>query len=357
MLTVAVDENIPLLADALASVASVRTFSARTLQQSDLTDTDVLFVRSKTRVDARLLEGTPVRLVGTATAGTDHLDTNWLVSRGITVVDAAGCNANSVAEYVLFAALLWSEKCGEVVHGKTIGIVGFGNVGRRVAELAHRLSMRVLVNDPPVRDTGYTFPVHCSYRELPDLVAAADIITVHVPLLHDGSYPTFHLFSSPLLQRVRAGTLLIQTSRGGVVDEAALGPFLTSHLTAVLDVWEQEPVIDTTLARACLLATPHIAGYAWEGKVRGAEMMASAFARWSGTRPDMTIFTGAWQAAAPAVADSDEAALLALLRERRRLDSDDEEFRATFSLPAVERARLFDELRRRYPRRHESLPV
>lgn len=359
MLTVAVDENIPLLPAALAPVASVWTFSARKLERSDLMGTDVLLVRSKTRVNAHLLEGTPVRFVGTATAGTDHLDTNWLSSQGITIADAAGCNANSVAEYVLFAALLWSEKRDEPLRGKTIGIVGFGNVGRRVAELAHRLSMRVLVSDPPLSNSQYIFPDYGLHTDLFHLTATSDIVTVHVPLVHSRPYPTAHLFSSLLLQLLRSGVLFIQTSRGGVADEAALLPVLASQrFTAVLDVWEQEPLVDTQLAQSCLLATPHIAGYAWEGKVRGAEMMAAAFARWSGMQPDETVFTEAWQAAAsPEIADGDEAGLRVLLRERRRLDDDDKAFRETFSLAPEERARLFDELRRQYPRRHESLLV
>lgn len=358
MLTVAVDENIPLLPEALSSVASVQTFSARTLSLHDLIKTEVLFVRSKTRVNAHLLEGTPVRLVGTATAGTDHLDLNWLASQGIIAVDAAGCNANSVAEYVLFAALLWSERRGESLHGKTIGIVGYGNVGKRVATLARWLSMQVLVNDPPLRDNSYGFPAECPHTELADLVATADIVTLHVPLVHNGSYPTAHLFSSHLLWLLRPETLLIQTSRGGVVDESALLPLLSSRLTAVLDVWEQEPVINTRLGAACLLATPHIAGYAWEGKVRGAEMMAAAFARWSGVAPDMTVFSKAWHAIAPPdIADENEPKLRLLLEQRRQLIEDDTDFRKTFSLLPGEQARLFDELRRQYPRRHESLLV
>lgn len=358
MLTVAVDENIPLLPEALSSVASVQTFSARTLNRQDLMKTEVLFVRSKTRVDARLLEGTPVRFVGTATAGTDHLDTNWLASQGIIAVDAAGCNANSVAEYVLFAALLWSERRGECLQGKTIGIVGYGNVGKRVAALARRLSMRVLINDPPLRDNAYEFPAEYPHTELADLVATADIVTLHVPLVQSGSYSTAHLFSSHLLHLLRPETLLIQTSRGGVVDEAALLPLLSSGLTAVLDVWEQEPVINTQLGAACLLATPHIAGYAWEGKVRGAEMMATAFARWSGIVPDMTVFAEASHAVASPDSDSkNESKLRLLLGQRRQLINDDADFRKTFSLLPSEQARLFDQLRRQYPRRHESLPV
>lgn len=353
-MTVAIDENIPLLPRALASCATVQTFSAQSPGGPDLTNVEALFVRSKTRVDARLLDGSSVRFVGTATAGTDHLDPDWLAAQGIVTAVATGCNANSVAEYVLFAALLWAERHRRTLRGSTIGIVGYGNVGRRVSVLARRLGMQVLVNDPPLYDAGHTFPVDCPHTALPDLVAASDIVTLHVPLVQSGEYCTEYLFPARLQALVRPGGLLIQTCRGGVVEEASLPSFL-SRFDAALDVWEHEPVVDTRLAELCLLATPHIAGYAWEGKVRGAEMMALAFARWSGLQPDMTMFaeTGGSSLSEPDYGD--EPGLRELLRERRRLVEDDVAFRETLSRIPDERGRLFGELRRRYPRRHESL--
>lgn len=355
-MTIAIDENIPLLADALAVCASVRTFAAHELTRSDIRDVDALIVRSKTRVGASLLHGTPVRFVGTATAGTDHINSAYLREQGIQEAQAAGCNAMSVAEYVLYAALQWNALVGQELRGKTIGIIGFGNVGKRVAHIARCLSMQVLLNDPPLAEKGYQFPADCQYVDVGTLVATADIVTLHVPLVREGSFPTVSLLSPVLLQQMREGALVVQASRGGIVHEQALLPLLAAkRLYAAFDVWEHEPLANSALAQHCLLATPHIAGYSWEGKVRGAAMIAHAFAAWSGLQPHMDAFAQPQHEPA-AIAWNDEAALLRHLQHTRCFHNDDCAFRASLALPSDTHANEFHALRKHYPVRHESIP-
>lgn len=357
LMTIAIDENIPLLPEALSACGTVRTFSAHTLTNAEVRDVDALFVRSKTKVNALLLQNTVVRFVGTATAGTDHIDSSYLQSRGISQADAAGCNAMSVAEYVVYAALRWSALRQEKLMGKTIGIIGFGNVGKRVAGIARALSMRVLLHDPPLAHQGYRFPDDCPHVRIDTLAAAADIVTLHVPLIHSGVFPTVRLLTSALVHQMREGALLVQASRGGVVDEKAIVPRLaTGQIHAAFDVWENEPAISTELAHKCLLATPHIAGYSWEGKLRGAEMMAHAFAAWSGRVPLMDVFFRAYAQQKDRSTNgtwSNEATLFHLLQQSRCLHDDDHAFREILSLPADILAQRFHRLRKHYPQRHE----
>lgn len=355
-MTIAIDENIPLLADALAPCGAVRTFAAHELTSGDLRDVDALVVRSKTRVDAALLHAAPVRFVGTATAGTDHIDSAYLRERGTYTAHAAGCNAMSVAEYVLYASLYWGDMLQQKMQGKTVGIIGFGNVGKRVAALARHLSMRVLLHDPPLVQQGFSFPADCQHVDIATLVATADIVALHVPLVRQGQFSTAGLLSPTLLPQMRKGALLVQASRGGVACEHTVLSLLRSkHIHAAFDVWESEPLANIDLVQHCLLATPHIAGYSWEGKVRGSAMMAQAFASWSGLQPNMEVFA-AQHSGGNHAALHDEAALFQLLRHNRCLHDDDRDFRATLSASAPERTQRFHALRKLYPLRHESLP-
>lgn len=360
IMVIAIDENIPLLPEALAPCGTVRTFAANALTHSDMRDVDALFVRSKTRVDSLLLQGTPVRFVGTATAGTDHIDSAYLSGRGTSQASAAGCNAMSVAEYVIYAALYWSVVRQETLRGKTLGIIGFGNVGKRVARIAHGLSMRVLLNDPPLAQQGYCFPDDCPHVDSDTLMAKADIVTVHVPLVRTGAFPTVQLLSPARLHHMRSGALLVQASRGGVVSEQAVLPLLAAgRLHAAFDVWENEPAVYADLAHQCLLATPHIAGYSWEGKVRGSEMMARAFAQWSGVQPLMEVFSDAVNQQNDTQIGtlwSNEAVLFHCLQQSRCLHDDDRAFREILSLPAGIVAQRFHALRKNYPKRREVVP-
>ena len=315
----------------------------------------LLIVRSETRVDARLLEGTPVRFVGTSTIGVDHLDTAYLAGRGIAFANAPGSNAESVAQYVAAALLALAADRKDGLAGATIGIVGFGNVGSRVARVAAGLGLRVLLNDPPLqRRTG-------DPRFLPlEALVDADIVTLHVPLTHSGEDATFHYFDDERLGTMRRGSILVNTARGAVVDTGALKRALRSgHLAAaVLDVWENEPAVDVELLGLARIATPHIAGYSLDGKLNGARMIFEALRDHAGLDADWMPPVALPPPDAPVIdargIDADELARLdEVVRRCYDIRCDSEALHRSILLPHAERADLFRALRAGYPVRRE----
>jgi len=267
------DENIPFAREAFGTLGGVQTLPGRAMTPELLRDCDLLFIRSVTKTNAALLEGSRVRFVATATIGTDHVDLEYLASRGIAFSSAPGSNATSVAEYITASLLVLARDTRTRLEGRTLGVVGVGNVGSRVVARAEALGMRVLQNDPPRRrETG-------DPRFLPlEALFEADFITLHVPLTREGEDATHHLADAVFLARMRPGSALLNSSRGGVVDGDALKSALGSgHLgKAVLDVWEGEPSIDAELLAKVAIGTPHIAGYSFDGKVRATEMILRA---------------------------------------------------------------------------------
>ncbi len=192
-----VDENIPLLAEALRPCGKITGYSGRELSKHELIKSSCssLFVRSTTKIDSTLIEGTSVKFIGTATSGIDHVDVEYLKINNITFTFAPGSNANSVAEYVVYSILKWRSLIQSEIENKTIGIVGFGNIGKIVARYSNYMGMKILVNDPPLKDSGCDFPEYVEYTGLDELIARSDIITNHVPLTIVGSYPTHNLFN------------------------------------------------------------------------------------------------------------------------------------------------------------------
>ncbi|MBM3335143.1 4-phosphoerythronate dehydrogenase, partial [Candidatus Sumerlaeota bacterium] len=267
------DENIPFAAEAFAQLGDVVTVRGRAIKRDTVRDADALIVRSVTRVNADLLDGTAVRFVATATIGFDHVDVGYLRQRGIGFASAPGSNANSVAEYVVAALLVLARRKGFRLEGKTVGVVGVGNVGSRVVQKAAALGMKVLQNDPPLqRQTGD--PLFLPLEALFD----ADILTFHVPLTRTGTDATYHMIGDQLLSRLRPGAIVINTSRGAVADTAALLRAAASGRLGglVLDVFEGEPKINVELVRRADIATAHIAGYSYDGKARGTQMVYRA---------------------------------------------------------------------------------
>jgi erythronate-4-phosphate dehydrogenase len=267
------DENIPLLDAFFGTFGTISRMPGRNIDRAALADADVLLVRSVTQVTAQLLSETPVRFVGTCTIGTDHLDLPGLQRAGVTVASAPGCNARGVVEYVLSCLLTLAERSGEHWQNKTVGVVGLGQVGGRLVRTLEALGVRCLLCDPPLADQGET-----GLSTLDELIAQADVITCHVPLIREGEHPTFHLFDQSRLQGLRAGAWLINSSRGPVIDNRALAAVLAERpdLQVALDVWELEPDADPVLARLCALVTPHVAGYSLDGKLRGTEQIYKA---------------------------------------------------------------------------------
>lgn len=240
------DENIPLLDPFFAAFGEIRRLPGRGIDRTALADVDALLVRSVTRVDHALLEGTPVRFVGTCTIGTDHLDLDYFAEAGIAWSSAPGCNARGVVDYVLGAVLALAERSGADPAQRTYGVVGAGQVGGRLVEVLRGLGWQVLVCDPlrAVREEG-------DFVDLEEIVERCDAISLHTPLQRDGAHATWHLLDAERLRRLRPGCWLINASRGAVIDNAALKAHLQAgvDLQVVLDVWEGEPQVDPELPR------------------------------------------------------------------------------------------------------------
>lgn len=351
---VVVDAKNPFLSEALAPYCTVRTLPTGEITHAALKDADAVVVRSETHVDAGLLDGTRVRFVGTATIGTDHVDTGYLTGHGIGFASAPGSNANSVAEYLVTALLVVAGRLGLTLRGLTLGVVGVGNVGSRVVRVGEALGMRVLLNDPPLaRKTG-------DPRYLPvDALMDADVLTLHVPLTTEGMDATYHLWDAHRIDRMKTGSVLVNTSRGGVVDSGALlNSLVRKHLrAAVLDVWEHEPGIDPDLLERVLLGTPHIAGYSFDGKVNAARMMFEALSAHFGLGlpwPEpASLPPPRCSEITVQLAGSEEDTLRGILTRCYDIEDDDARLRATAAMNAAERAKEFRRLRSQYPVRRE----
>lgn len=353
MLIVA-DENIPLLDAFFAGFGEVRRYPGRAIDRDCVRDADVLLVRSVTNVDRALLEGSNVRFVGTCTIGTDHLDLGWFAEAGIHWSSAPGCNARGVVDYVLGSLLTLAELDGADLAARTYGVVGAGEVGGRLIEVLRGLGWKVLVCDPP-RDaaTGGDFV------SLERILAECDVISLHTPLTRASEHPTWHLLDAGRLAQLRPGAWLINAARGPVIDNLALRELLLERedVLAVLDVWEEEPLVDPELADLCVLATPHIAGYSLDGKQRGTAQIYQAFCAWHGEAQKVQLadlLPKPWLARIELQAETDPAwALATLCRGVYDPRRDDADFRRSLSDdPAVQKA-AFDQLRKLYPVRRE----
>jgi erythronate-4-phosphate dehydrogenase len=279
------DENIPFVAECFSSIGEVETVPGREMTPSLVADADVLVVRSITRVDSSLLAGSKVRFVGTATIGFEHVDVDYLAQKNIGFASAPGSNANSVGEYIVAALLSVGQKKGIEIEGKSIGIVGVGNVGSRVEKKARALGMEVYLNDPPLqRQTA-----DARYLPIEELFAC-DFVTLHTPLTFEGIDKTFHLADEKFFKSLKPGCVFINTARGGVTDTAALKAAIKSGRLggAILDVWEDEPNVDAELVQMVDLATPHIAGYSLDGKIAGMIMIYNAACEYFGLQAAKT---------------------------------------------------------------------
>ncbi|UAW97170.1 4-phosphoerythronate dehydrogenase PdxB [Halopseudomonas nanhaiensis] len=350
------DENIPLLDEFFADFGRITRMHGRSIDRRALEDADVLLVRSVTPVSTAVLAGTPVRFVGTCTIGTDHLDLPGLAASGVNTASAPGCNARGVVEYVLSCLLVFAERSGREWRGLTAGIVGVGEVGGRLAATLEALGVQVLRCDPPRRDRGEP-----GFVEIEQLLAESDIVSLHVPLSFGGDHPTRHLLDSTRLGLLRPGAWLINSSRGPVIDNAALRQLLElrADLQVALDVWEHEPDVDIDLAASCALATPHVAGYSLDGKLRGTEQIYRALCDHLGAPVEKSLEslsphqgTGAltFDAATPA-----SWALAKALRCVYDVRDDDARMRAMLAGAAgvAQRKEGFDRLRKDYPLRRE----
>ena len=274
---IVVDNKIPYLKGVLEPYAEVVYKPGSQISNRDVRDADAMIVRTRTKCNETLLKGSSVKFIATATIGFDHIDRAYLNRQNISWTNAPGCNSSSVQQYI---ASVLTTLVDSLPEKPTIGIVGLGNVGAKVEKLARILDMEVLLNDPP-RERAEGGTHWSSFEEILD---RSDLITLHVPLNTEGKDKTHYMISEKVLSRIPANTILINTSRGEVVDSSALKKALNrSKLkTAVLDVWENEPDIDPELFNQVKIGTPHIAGYSRDGKANGTAQSVRAISRFFG---------------------------------------------------------------------------
>lgn len=344
------DPGIAQVEEAFSTLGTVRLLPGRDWTPSAVRDADLLCVRSVTRVDAALLEGSRVKFVATATAGLEHVDRAYLGARGIGLARAHASNANAVAEYVLSAVL---RLCAQrPLSELTAGVIGFGAIGSRLVAKLEALEIACLVNDPPLAQTARP-------REFVSLeeTLTADIVTVHVPLTGSGAFPTVNLIDAEALDRLEPGACLINTARGGVVEEGALLERLRRRtgLRAVVDCWLGEPDISPELLAQVNIGTAHIAGHSLDAKVAGTAMIYEAacryFRRPCSWRPTLPQPGDGPRLVEPAAGDDE--VLRSLVLDCYDVARDSLALKAALPMTTEERRRHFDALRTNYGVRRE----
>lgn len=347
-----VDENIPFGREAFENFGEVELHNGREINPSICKNADALIVRSITKVNEELLKNTSMKFVGTATIGTDHIDQEYLNKSNIAFSSAAGCNSYSVAEYVFSALTYVANKYSLNLSKQSIGVVGYGNIGKKVVAIAEVLGMQVVVNDPPLQRTT-------NERDFSTLEEAlkCDIVTCHVPLNKSGIDKTIHLLSEENINLIKENGILINSSRGPVVSNEALKKILEEgkKIFTVLDVWETEPNYDSDLLKLVNIGTPHIAGYSYEGKVNGTVLIYNALAKHLGVKVN-------WKPKLKEVVnnrvecngiESAEELLQKIFNKSYNVIEDDILLREGLSLLNDERLEHFDKLRKNYKIRRE----
>ena len=244
----------------------VFTLPGREIRSESLKDFDALIVRSRTRVDEKLLRDANIKFVGSTVAGLDHIDKNYLEDNAITLSSAQGCNANAVSEYVISAIANLSKDYGFKLSNKTLGIIGVGNVGRRLEVKAKQLGMKTLLNDPPRE----ALEGSDNFTSL-ESALSADIVTFHIPLTYSGPHPTYKLLDSHNFKHINNDAIVINAARGGIINETVWEK--TQTKANIIDCWENEPNINLNLQKSAYWATPHIAGHSIDAKFMGSFMI------------------------------------------------------------------------------------
>ncbi len=275
---IVVDEKIPFLKNVLEPFADVEYFPGIQIDNDKVKDADALIIRTRTKCNAELLDGSKVKFIASATIGFDHIDIDYCKKNNIFWTNAPGCNSGSVMQYIASALTLYAKDEDIDLTKRTLGVIGVGNVGKKVVRLAEILGMKVLLNDPPrVRAEG-----PCGFVSLEGILREADMISLHVPLNQGGEDSTYHMVNDGFLNHLNKETLLINSSRGEVIDTMALKRNLSIGYpkSVILDVWENEPDIEFDLLCESFIATPHIAGYSADGKANGTKLAVQALSKY-----------------------------------------------------------------------------
>ena len=352
------DQNIPFVSQAFSSISSAEQqdeiilFDGRNLNATDVRDADMLLVRSVTRVNQELLADSQVRFVGSATIGTDHVDIDYLQSQNIQFANAPGCNATSAAEYTLCGILLYAKQQSLQLSELMVAVVGYGNVGSRVVHRLNAVGIKTRVYDPP-RALLYQDIDYVDWHD----VTECNVVTAHVPLTINVDYPTKLMFNADFFKALPAGSLFINTSRGGTQDEQAILSCLKQKdLKLILDVWQNEPAINLELLKQTLISTPHIAGYSFDGKCRGTYMIYQAACKFLGQPERWNPETVLEQDATDNILEFDGGAdfpVWDLVNQVYSIEADSARLRQGMELDEQHRAALFDQLRKNYPKRRE----
>lgn len=348
-LLIVADQNIPNVAARFSILGDVRLVDGRQLSNTQLQSADILLIRSVTKVDQQLLQGTSVRFVATATIGIDHLDCDYLTAQGIGWANAPGSNAQSVVDYIFSACCRLAGVMDCLLGGGQLGIIGMGNVGSRVYQRFAALGVNCVGYDPLLTDD--TYPILTSLEQ----VLNSDVVCMHTPLTYDGAHPTFHLLAETELSSLKAGAVLINAGRGGSLDNQALKKVLEERddLCVVLDVWENEPDIDIALMQRIDLATPHIAGYSFDGKLAGLEMIYQACCDFL----QHQVANKVTEHESLVTLELHERGSVALIREAvlacYDVAADDQRMRGALLHKDTSTAASFDLLRKNYPERRE----
>jgi len=271
-----IDDAVWGFKEIFSDFGEIVTLPGRQIDRQSLLDCDILIVRSRTRVNKELLQGTKVQFVGSTVAGLDHIDEAYLLENNITFTSAQGCNANAVAEYVISAISNLANDYSFNLSDKTLGIIGVGNVGSRLDFKAKKLGITTLLNDPPRQEIE-------GKENFVDLNTAlsADIVTFHTPLTFSGSHPTYNLLGSHNFELITQDSIVINTARGGIIDESLWENTITK--ANIIDCWEEEPNINSKLQNTAYWATPHIAGHSIDAKFMGSYMIYKELCRFTNT--------------------------------------------------------------------------
>lgn len=350
------DTNLPLGRTLFSTLGEVVLFNGSQLTRALLQDADLLMIRD-TPITAELLEGTPVKFVGTAVTGTDHLDKAWLAQAGIRWVNAPRANGTSVSDYCMAALLEYAHTRKRTLAGSTVALIGVGWIGSMVKANCEALGMRVLCCDPPRQRNARDVEAQ-SFLTLEQVLAEADFIIPFVPLTKDGQDPTYHMINAETLAKTRYGAVLINMARGAVCDTPALIEALREGMLsdAIFDVWENEPNFSSDLASLAFLATPHLAGHSYEGKVNGTMAIYHAACQYLGKQPSV-------QPILPppvipriefdAAGKTEEEVLWYLTQRLALIVADHLNFQDLIPLPEDQKVRRFATQRRTYPYRRQ----
>jgi len=345
---IVIDDKIPYIEGVLEPFAEVLYLPGNRTTAEVVRDADALITRTRTICSGELLEGSRVKLIATATIGFDHIDVGYCARAGIAWINAPGCNAESVNQYIASALFSYTRRRNVILKGRTMGIVGVGQVGSRIARTCEILGMRVLLNDPPrERAEG-----SAAFVPLEEIRQQADIISFHVPLNLEGRDKTWHMVDTDFCAGLAKQPLLVNTCRGEVFDTGALHGALSAQQLSglILDCWENEPGIDLALLDRVDFGTPHIAGYSRDGKAKGTQTSVRAVSRFFGLGIDDWTPTGVEPPEDPVIelngaGQSEESILAAAVLATYQIQSDDNALRQD--------PRRFESLRGDYPVRRE----